>query len=275
MEYFAPAVQLGLTATPKRTENADTYRYFGEPVYIYSLKDGINDGFSDALQGPPDSDHAGRICLHPRRPGGRGRDQGRQALRGTRFQQDHRDQGARSLPRQALHGRDRPDPEDAGLLRHPGPRPGRPRPHQPDEDQPRPELLPAGHGQRRRAGRATPPRLSGQRKDHPPDPHHVAKALHRRGRPQHPQHRLDAPDQLHDRVQADHRPRHAPLRRQGLLHDLRLRQGAPPLQRSRVGRRADSAGRPGSLCRMRQPALRLRRATAPTVSEVRPAPLRL
>ena len=45
LEYFAPAVQLGLTATPKRQENADTYRYFGEPVFIYSLKDGINDGF--------------------------------------------------------------------------------------------------------------------------------------------------------------------------------------------------------------------------------------
>jgi type I restriction enzyme R subunit len=45
MEYFAPAVQLGLTATPKRQDNADTYAYFGEPVYIYSLKDGINDGF--------------------------------------------------------------------------------------------------------------------------------------------------------------------------------------------------------------------------------------
>jgi type I restriction enzyme R subunit len=45
MEYFAPAVQLGLTATPKRQGNADTYRYFGEPVYIYSLKEGINDGF--------------------------------------------------------------------------------------------------------------------------------------------------------------------------------------------------------------------------------------
>jgi type I restriction enzyme, R subunit len=45
LEYFAPAVQLGLTATPKRTENADTYAYFGEPVYIYSLKEGINDGF--------------------------------------------------------------------------------------------------------------------------------------------------------------------------------------------------------------------------------------
>lgn len=45
MDYFAPAVQLGLTATPKRQENADTYAYFGDPVYIYSLKDGINDGF--------------------------------------------------------------------------------------------------------------------------------------------------------------------------------------------------------------------------------------
>lgn len=45
LEYFAPAVQLGLTATPKRHDNADTYRYFGDPVYIYSLKEGINDGF--------------------------------------------------------------------------------------------------------------------------------------------------------------------------------------------------------------------------------------
>jgi type I restriction enzyme R subunit len=45
LEYFSPAVQLGLTATPKRRDNVDTYKYFGEPVYIYSLKDGINDGF--------------------------------------------------------------------------------------------------------------------------------------------------------------------------------------------------------------------------------------
>ncbi len=45
LEYFAPAVQLGLTATPKRKDNVDTYAYFGDPVYIYSLKDGINDGY--------------------------------------------------------------------------------------------------------------------------------------------------------------------------------------------------------------------------------------
>jgi type I restriction enzyme R subunit len=45
LDYFAPAVQLGLTATPKRKDNVDTYAYFGDPVYIYSLKDGINDGY--------------------------------------------------------------------------------------------------------------------------------------------------------------------------------------------------------------------------------------
>ncbi len=45
LEYFSPAVQLGLTATPKRRDNVDTYAYFGEPVFIYSLKEGINDGF--------------------------------------------------------------------------------------------------------------------------------------------------------------------------------------------------------------------------------------
>jgi type I restriction enzyme, R subunit len=45
MEYFSPAVQIGLTATPKRKENVDTYKYFGNPVYIYSLKEGINDGY--------------------------------------------------------------------------------------------------------------------------------------------------------------------------------------------------------------------------------------
>ncbi|MCR9271851.1 MULTISPECIES: EcoAI/FtnUII family type I restriction enzme subunit R [Mameliella] len=45
LEYFEPAVQLGLTATPKRKHNADTYGYFGEPVYTYALRDGIDDGY--------------------------------------------------------------------------------------------------------------------------------------------------------------------------------------------------------------------------------------
>ncbi len=46
LEYFAPAVQLGLTATPlRRDENRDTYAYFGKPIYTYSLREGIEDGF--------------------------------------------------------------------------------------------------------------------------------------------------------------------------------------------------------------------------------------
>jgi type I restriction enzyme, R subunit len=47
LEYFSPAVQLGLTATPRLDNNLNinTYKYFGEPVYVYSLKEGINDGF--------------------------------------------------------------------------------------------------------------------------------------------------------------------------------------------------------------------------------------
>ncbi len=45
LEYFSPSVQIGLTATPRRDINVDTYKYFGDPVYIYSLKEGIKDGF--------------------------------------------------------------------------------------------------------------------------------------------------------------------------------------------------------------------------------------
>lgn len=45
LNYFSPAVQLGMTATPKRKDNANTYEYFGNPVYTYSLKEGVNDGF--------------------------------------------------------------------------------------------------------------------------------------------------------------------------------------------------------------------------------------
>ena len=45
LDYFQSALHIGLTATPKHSDNADTYTYFGEPVYKYSLIDGINDGY--------------------------------------------------------------------------------------------------------------------------------------------------------------------------------------------------------------------------------------
>ena len=45
LEYFHPAAQIGMTATPLREDNRDTYRYFGKPIYTYSLRQGIDDGF--------------------------------------------------------------------------------------------------------------------------------------------------------------------------------------------------------------------------------------
>jgi type I restriction enzyme R subunit len=45
LEYFEPAYQLGMTATPLRIETRDTYRYFGNPIYEYSLRQGIENGF--------------------------------------------------------------------------------------------------------------------------------------------------------------------------------------------------------------------------------------
>jgi len=45
LEYFEPAYQIGMTATPLREDNRDTYRYFGNPIYTYSLRQGIDDGF--------------------------------------------------------------------------------------------------------------------------------------------------------------------------------------------------------------------------------------
>src|SRR5579872_4362851 len=45
LEYFEPAYQLGMTATPLREDNRDTYRYFHSPIYTYSLRQGIDDGF--------------------------------------------------------------------------------------------------------------------------------------------------------------------------------------------------------------------------------------
>ena len=45
LEYFEPAYQLGMTATPLREDNRDTYLYFGNPLYQYSLRQGIEDGF--------------------------------------------------------------------------------------------------------------------------------------------------------------------------------------------------------------------------------------
>ena len=216
LNYFAPAVQLGLTATPKRKANADTYAYFGEPVYIYSLKDGINDGFltpfkvkqiattlDDYVYTSDDEIIEGEV-----EEGRRYTESefnriieiaAREKYRVTLFM-DIIDQSQKTLVFCATQDRAQPG--------------------EPDEDEQGAKLLRPGDSAGRRARRPVPAHLPGQREDHSDDPDHVAEAFNRCRCAQRAQHRADAADQFDDRVQADHRPRDAAVRRQGLLHDL-------------------------------------------------------
>jgi type I restriction enzyme R subunit len=120
LDYFAPAVQLGLTATPKRTINADTYAYFGEPVYVYSLKEGINDGFLTPFKVKQIATTLDEYTYTPDDAVVEGEVEAGKRYDRKRLQQDHRDQGARGIPGQAADGHDRPAREDHRLLRHPG-----------------------------------------------------------------------------------------------------------------------------------------------------------
>ena len=104
LNYFAPAVQLGLTATPKRQDNADTYAYFGEPVYIYSLKDGINDGFLTPFKVKQIATTLDDYVYTSDDEVIEGEVEEGQALHRERVQPHHRDHRAREIPREAVHG---------------------------------------------------------------------------------------------------------------------------------------------------------------------------
>ena len=101
-------MQLGLTATPKRKDNVDTYAYFGEPVYIYSLKEGINDGFLTPFKVKQISTTLDEYVYTPDDTLVEGEIEAGKRYDESGLQQDHRDQGARGAPREALHGADQP-----------------------------------------------------------------------------------------------------------------------------------------------------------------------
>ena len=242
LEYFTPAVQLGLTATPKRRDNVDTYAYFGDPVYIYSLKEGINDGFltpfkvkqisttlDDYVYTPDDTLIEGEIETGKRYTETDFNKiieiKEREAHRVKLFMEDI-NQNEKTLvfcatQIHALAVRDlinqmktSKDPNycqrvtaDDGALGEQHLRDFQ------DNEKIIPTIL-----------------TTSQKLSTGVDARNIRNIV------------LDAPDQLDDRVQADHRARHAALRRQGLLHDLRLREGASSFQRSGVGRRAGRAG---------------------------------
>ena len=109
LDYFAPAVQLGLTATPKRKDNVDTYAYFGEPVYIYSLKEGINDGFLTPFKVKQISTTLDEYVYTPDDTAGRRRGRGGQALRRRRTStRSSRSRSARSKRVEIFMDADRP-----------------------------------------------------------------------------------------------------------------------------------------------------------------------
>ena len=235
LDYFAPAVQLGLTATPKRRDNVDTYKYFGEPVYVYSLKDGINDGFltpfkvkqisttlDEYVYTPDDKLIEGEVETGKRYEESdfnkiieiKERERKRVEIFMEQINQSEKTLVFCATQTHALAVRD--------LINQ----------MKTSKDPNYCQRVTANDGA---LGEQHLRDFQDNEKTHPDDPDHFAKALDRRRCPQHPQHRADAADQLHDRVQADHRPRHAALRRQGLLHDLRFREGAPPLSAIQSG----------------------------------------
>jgi hypothetical protein len=168
-------------------------RIFGEPVYSYSIKESVNDGFltpskvkqisttlDEYVYMPDDNVIEGEVesgKLYTESDFNKIVEIKEREARRVKLFMDQINRNEKTLvvcatQDHALAVRD--------LINH-------------DEDEQRPELLPAGHGQRQRTGRATPSRFSGQRKDDPHDSHHFAKTLNRGRRSQHPLNRLDAP----------------------------------------------------------------------------------
>ena len=144
-------MQLGLTATPKRDHNADTYATSASRSMSIRSRRASTTATSRRSR-CADRHHAGRLRLHLDDEVIEG-----EIEQGRRYTEDDFNRvieirEREALPGQALHGADRPAREDPGVLRHPGTRPGGARPDQPDEDQHRPELLRASDGQRRREG---------------------------------------------------------------------------------------------------------------------------
>ena len=180
LEYFSPAVQLGLTATPKRQANADTYAYFGEPVYIYSLKEGINDGFLTPFKVKQIATTLDSYVYTADDQLIEG-----EVEEGRRYTEDDFNRVIEIKEREKYRVKlfmDAIDQkaEDACLLRDPGTRARGSRPDQPDEDEQGAKLLRARDRERWRAWRSAFADVSGQRKDHPHHPDHLAKALDRR-----------------------------------------------------------------------------------------------
>ena len=218
LEYFEPAYQLGMTATPLRDDNRDTYRYFGNPIYEYSLRQGIDDGFLapyrvhrvitewDAAGWRPskdDVDRFGRAIPDEEY-------QTKDFERVVALTRTH--QGDRDAPHR-LSEEDRPLRQDHRLLRRSGTR------QRNAAALSQPQQRPCGATIQTMWLASRPMRAisagdisAGFRTSKPKrrDPHVIAAPHDRRRCADLQECRAGARRRIHERVQADHRARHAP-----------------------------------------------------------------
>ena len=256
LEYFSSATQIGLTATPKETKDVSNIEYFGEPIYTYSLRQGIADGFLAPYK-------VVRIGLDKDLDGWRP-EQGKTDKYGQDIEdREYNDSDFdRNLDPRKAHRRWSP-PRSPSSSRPPT---ASPRPSSSARTSTTPSACvrpwstptrtwPPPTASTSCASPATTTRARPQL-DNFIDPgvhlpghrHHLAAHVHRRRCPDLPADRARQAHQLHDRVQADHRPRHPHQRglRQALLHHHGLQAGHRALRRSGLRRR--------SRCRSTSPA---------------------
>ena len=265
LDYFEPAIQLGLTATPKETSEVSTLTYFGEPVYTYTLKQGIEDGFLapwKVVRIDLDKDLQGW-----RPPAGMTDDLGREIEDRVYNQRDmdrvlvlnERTRRVAEKWRRISLG-DRPLRQDHRLLRDHRPCGAdafgarqRDRETHAGGSRQHLEVRRAHHGRQRR-GQAGARRLRPPRTALPLHRHHVEAVDDRRGRQDLQAHRAGPAHRIDDRVQADRGARRPHPRRRGqaLVHRHGLQEGHRIVRRSGLRRGAG-----------RRPRARRRRAALP------------
>jgi hypothetical protein len=247
LDYFNSAIHLGLTATPKETADVSNISYFGEPVYTYSLRQGHRGRLPRPLQGDPHRSRQGSwLAPHPRQGGqAKGQLVEDRIYNRRRHEQVPGPHPARPAGRRTHHGippGHRPDGQDHRVLR--GHRPRRAHAPGPAQRQRRtrgekPQIRHADH-RRQRGRQAGAGQLHQPRKTLPGHRHHLTPDDHRRRCQDLQAHRARPHHQLHDRVQADHRPRHPHRRglRQALVHHPGLQESHRTVRRPGLRRRA-------------------------------------
>ena len=259
LEWFKPATQIGMTATPRREDNVDTYAYFGDPIYEYNLAQGIADGFLAPFRVHrviTDYDAAGW------RPSRGEIDRYGRAVPDAEYHTADFERliairaRTRAIARHLAGFMRRTDrfAKTIVFLRRPGARAGdarRARRAQPRSGQGAPRLCMPGDRRRGACRQRSPGQVPGRGDAFARHPDHLPTADHRRRRSDVQERGAGPGRRLDARVQADHRTRHATAHRlrqarvqHHRLHGHRHREVRGPRFRRRPAARAGRRHRP-------------------------------